>query len=176
METEKTPSAKLTRKQRVFIDEYLLDFNATQAAIRAGYSPKTAYSIGSENLRKPELYAEIKRRLDERAVSAEEALDIISKQARADIGDFMDENGVFQLDPRAAQKNGLTRLIKKAKQKTTLIRGREDEPDREVRELEIEIYDAQAAVDKILRVYGKYQNPETDNHFTLIIRREGDHA
>ena len=43
----------LTPKQRRFIEEYLIDLNATQAAIRAGYSEKTAYSIGQENLRKP---------------------------------------------------------------------------------------------------------------------------
>lgn len=45
----------LTDKQRRFVDEYLVDLNATQAAIRAGYSEKTAYSIGNENLSKPEI-------------------------------------------------------------------------------------------------------------------------
>ncbi|MFR7383035.1 MAG: terminase small subunit, partial [[Clostridium] leptum] len=45
--------AKLTAKQQRFVDEYLIDLNATQAAIRAGYSEKTAFSIGTENLRKP---------------------------------------------------------------------------------------------------------------------------
>ena len=47
----------LSRKQQRFVEEYCVDFNATQAAIRAGYSPSTAYSIGSENLRKPEIKA-----------------------------------------------------------------------------------------------------------------------
>ena len=47
----------LTTKQRRFVEEYCVDFNATQAAIRAGYSRSTAYSIGSENLRKPEIKA-----------------------------------------------------------------------------------------------------------------------
>lgn len=46
---------KLTDKQKRFIEEYLIDLNATQAAIRAGYSEKTAYSIGEENLKKPEI-------------------------------------------------------------------------------------------------------------------------
>jgi len=45
--------AGLTPKQARFVAEYLIDLNATQAAIRAGYSPKTAFAIGSENLRKP---------------------------------------------------------------------------------------------------------------------------
>ena len=40
----------MTKKQKRFIEEYLIDLNATQAAIRAGYSPDTAKSIGSENL------------------------------------------------------------------------------------------------------------------------------
>lgn len=45
----------MTGKQLKFISEYTKDFNATQAAIRAGYSPKTAYSIGQELLKKPEI-------------------------------------------------------------------------------------------------------------------------
>lgn len=53
---------KLTPKQRRFIDEYLIDLNATQAAIRAGYSEKTAYSIGVQLLKKLEIQAEIQKR------------------------------------------------------------------------------------------------------------------
>ncbi len=45
----------MTPKQERFVAEYLTDLNATQAAIRAGYSEKTAYSIGQENLKKPEV-------------------------------------------------------------------------------------------------------------------------
>ena len=44
----------MTEKQKLFCEEYLIDLNATQAALRAGYSEKTAYSIGNENLKKPE--------------------------------------------------------------------------------------------------------------------------
>lgn len=49
----------MTPKQAAFVQHYLIDQNATQAAIRAGYSVKTAYSIGEENLRKPEIRAAI---------------------------------------------------------------------------------------------------------------------
>jgi len=52
----------LTEKQLAFVDEYLVDLNATQAAIRAGYSSDTAASIGHENLTKPEIQIEITRR------------------------------------------------------------------------------------------------------------------
>lgn len=50
---------KLTPKQQRFVSEYLVDLNATQAAIRAGYSKKTAGSVGHENLNKPEIAAAI---------------------------------------------------------------------------------------------------------------------
>lgn len=59
--------AKLTPKQQRFVDEYLIDLNATQAAIRAGYSPKTAYSIGDENLKKPEIKKAIEQAQKERS-------------------------------------------------------------------------------------------------------------
>lgn len=55
--------SKLTTKQKKFCDEYIKSGNAKQSAIKAGYSPKTAYSIGNENLNKPELKAYIEKRL-----------------------------------------------------------------------------------------------------------------
>ena len=65
---------KLTAKQQRFCDEYLIDLNATQAAIRAGYSKKTARAIGAENLTKPD----IKEYIDERM--AEKEKDLIADQ------------------------------------------------------------------------------------------------
>ena len=58
--------AKLTAKQQRFCDEYLIDLNATQAAIRAGYSEKTAAVIATENLRKPNIKEYIENRLAEK--------------------------------------------------------------------------------------------------------------
>ena len=62
--------AKMTLKQQLFCDEYLIDLNATQAAIRAGYSKKTARKIGQENLTKPDIKEYIAARMAEK----EEAL------------------------------------------------------------------------------------------------------
>jgi len=53
--------AELTDKQKRFVDEYLVDFNATQAAIRSGYSEKTARAIGAENLTKPDIANSIQK-------------------------------------------------------------------------------------------------------------------
>ena len=62
--------AKMTSKQQRFCDEYLIDLNATQAAIRAGYSKKTAGVIAAENLKKPYIAEYIEKRMAEK----EEAL------------------------------------------------------------------------------------------------------
>ncbi len=56
----------MTDKQKVFCDEYLIDLNATQAAIRAGYSEKTANRIGAENLSKLDIQNYIQKRLEEK--------------------------------------------------------------------------------------------------------------
>lgn len=58
--------AKMTAKQRRFCDEYLIDLNATQAAIRAGYSKKNANNIASENLAKPNIKDYINKRMSEK--------------------------------------------------------------------------------------------------------------
>lgn len=63
--------AKLTDKQEKFCYEYVLHLNATKAAINAGYSEKTAYSIGNENLKKPEIQARIQYMRDNLAETAQ---------------------------------------------------------------------------------------------------------
>ena len=71
---------KLTEKQKRFCEEYLIDFNATQAALRAGYSQKTAYSIGDENLRKPEIQSEIQTLIRKRSERTGINADIVIKE------------------------------------------------------------------------------------------------
>lgn len=71
---------RLTAKQKHFIEEYLIDLNATQAAIRAGYSKKTAAFIGAENLKKTQIQAEIQRRMAERQKRTEVTQDRVVKE------------------------------------------------------------------------------------------------
>lgn len=78
----------LTDKQKRFCEEYMRDFNATQAAIRAGYSEKTAFSIGSENLRKPEIRGFIDAKLKTFALSADEVLKSLSDIAKSNLNDY----------------------------------------------------------------------------------------
>lgn len=78
----------LTRKQQLFIEAYLATWNASEAARQAGYSPRSAPSIGQENLKKPEVAAEIARRIADEQIKPAEVLVRLSEQARADIGTF----------------------------------------------------------------------------------------
>ena len=78
----------LTQKEQRFCEEYLVDFNQTQAAIRAGYSKKTAGVIGWENLRKPKIRAVIDKKLQELSLSAEETSKMLSDMARGKLNDY----------------------------------------------------------------------------------------
>lgn len=78
----------MTNKQKRFADEYLVDLNATQAAIRAGYSPKTADRIAYENLRKLEVKSYIDEQLErihnERAADAAEVIEYLTSVMRGE--------------------------------------------------------------------------------------------
>lgn len=78
----------MTEKQKRFCEEYLIDTNATKAAERAGYSKKTAYSIGIENLRKPEIKAYLDEQLakmhDERTADAKEVMEYLTSVMRGE--------------------------------------------------------------------------------------------
>ncbi len=74
-------AAKFTPKQKTFIDEYLLDLNATQAAMRAGYSAKTARAIGCENLAKPNIQEAIAKAKLERSEATKIDAEWVLKQA-----------------------------------------------------------------------------------------------
>lgn len=150
----------LSKKHLKFINEYLTCWNGTQAYMRV--YPKAQYQsamVGaSDLLSNPKIAAVISDRLAQEQMGADEAIKLLADMARGDVAKLMDVSGVgFNLDMAKAEKYGLTKLIKKVKQKTTIYQAKkESEEDREVTELEIELYDAQAALDKILKIHGKY--------------------
>lgn len=89
-----------------FIEEYLIDLNATQAAIRAGYSPDSAKEIGCENLTKPNIRTHIERAMAERSrrtgINQERVIQEIAKLA------FLNPTDVVNMD-EAAIKNDADR-------------------------------------------------------------------
>lgn len=117
----------LTAKQKRFCDEYLVDLNATQAAIRAGYSRKTAYSIGVENLKKPEIKKYIEQRMAEKEkdliADQDEVLKYLTSVLRGEsrsteiviegIGDGMSEARTIKKEPSEKDKLKAAELLGK---------------------------------------------------------------
>jgi len=89
-------TGKLTPKQAVFVQEYLIDLNGTQAAIRAGYSEDSARQMGSENLSKPYIKESIDIALDARArrteITADRVLSEIAKLALYNVQDLLNDS------------------------------------------------------------------------------------
>lgn len=100
----------LTEKQKRFCEYYIENPNATDAAIRAGYAKGTAYSIGAENLRKPQIQqyiAEVMESLQkDRIASADEVLQYLTGVMRGEIKDQFDMDASIQDRNRAAELLG----------------------------------------------------------------------
>ncbi len=124
----------MTAKQKRFCEEYLIDLNATQAAIRAGYAPASAADSGSNNMQNSEVSAYIKKCMAERSkrtgVTSDRVLEELAKVAFANTADLIDADG--------AMKDNVTRedsaAIATIKVKTICSRdGEEKVIEREVR-------------------------------------------
>ena len=119
---------KLTAKQQRFCDEYLIDLNATQAAIRAGYSKKTARVIGNENLTKPAVKNYIEKRMEEKeaelVADSKEVMryltSVLRGQSQSEIvvvestGDFMSQARTMMKAPDENQRLKAAELLGKA--------------------------------------------------------------
>lgn len=94
--------AKLTEKQQRFVDEYLIDLNATQAAIRAGYSAKTADVQGARMLGIVKVQQDISEKMAERSkrtgVNQDRVVTELAKVAFLNIGDVVDDQGKIKDD------------------------------------------------------------------------------
>jgi phage terminase small subunit len=133
----------LTGKQRLFVDAYIgqANCNATEAAKLAGYSERTAYSIGDENLKKPEIRAAIDERMRAMSIPPEEILARLTEQARAlHTLHIRTEGNQAGVDLEGLQQAGLMRLVK------------EIAYDRQGRQV-IKFYDAQAALLALAKRY-----------------------
>lgn len=108
--------AKMTERQKRFIAEYLIDLNATQAAIRAGYSVKTAGSIGDENLKKPEINSAIAKEMAERSkrtgVNQDRVVLELAKIAFVNASDVIDSDTATVKDDATADDTAAIQSIK----------------------------------------------------------------
>lgn len=135
----------LTDKQRRFVEEYTKDWNATQAAIRAGYSEKTAAQLGYQLLQKPSVERAVQQRLERHAMTADEVLARFADIARSDIGRFIEvtEDGRWRLDLEAAEEAGLLRLVRELSYDSNGLP-------------KIKLYDAKDALKQLARAHGLF--------------------
>ena len=157
--------AKLTEKQKRFIEEYLIDLNATQAAIRAGYSPNSARDIGSENLTKPDIRARIDEALAERSkrtgINADRVLREIARIAFVNAADVINFDSATIAEGASTDD---TAAIASVKVKTIPT------ADGEGVEREIRLADKLKALELCGKHLGMFKdNPEANIPVTVVI-------
>ena len=157
---------KLTVKQEKFCYEYCQDYNATQAAVRAGYSKKTAYQIGHDNLKKVEIKKKIlsvrKELIEEAKITPAMILAEYAKLAFTSIDDYLSfdseefinkkgqtmiKNNVRFKDSDDIEQNKLAAIqaVKQGKDGTS-----------------IKLYDKKAALDKLAEYYEMFKHQERE--------------
>lgn len=163
---------KLTDKQERFCYEYCIDFNATQAAIRSGYSKDTANRIGSENLSKPDIQNRISEMQNNLARTAGiSALRIINehkKIAFANAGQFRD--GWITLkafESLTEEQKGCIQEVSTKIVRKLVKNGDESEPVEE-EYVKIKLYDKQKSLDSLTKMLG-YENIRTEDDNDLEV-------
>lgn len=145
----------LSNKHQAFVDAYLKTFNATKAAIEAGYSEDTARQQGSRLLTYADIKAALRTRYEENAMDANELLHHLAEIARGNIGDVIDDKGNLDLDK--ARQLGKSPLIKSVRSRTTTYTDKGGD-GADTFETEVGMYDRM----KALELIGKHLAMFTD--------------
>ncbi len=152
----------MNRRQRRFVDEYLVDLNATQAAIRAGYSERTARAIAAENLTKPDIRTAVDAAMAERAertkITQDQVIQELAILLKSDVRHFQidDETGALVLTDGAP--DSAWRAVSSVKHRR-IVTGRGE--DRETTyEVEFRLWDKPAAA----RLAGQHLGMYVEKH------------
>jgi len=154
-----TKTKKLTHRQKLFVDWYIKIGNATQAAIRAGYSQKTAFTIASENLRKPYIRDYYKHRMTE----LEELLGFNKATIVQDLLNIKDKS--MQAVPVMEYDRSSREMV----QQTAMVEDEKGEK-KEVGVFEYDSFGANKAIDTIAKMMG-YFEPEKHEDVTPAERK-----
>ena len=169
-EERKEVAMKITPKQERFIKEYLVDLNATAAAIRAGYSEKTAHMIGFENLKKPEIIEKL--RATQEALSKEIKVEIkrvileLCCLSFYNVQDMFDEeNNLRSVRDMPEQTARAITGVEETVQERVVRTSEEETVVRRTRKLKYKLGKKDSALDKLARHLGVYlennkQQPE----------------
>lgn len=153
---------KLTEKQKLFIAAYCANPNATKAAESAGYSAKTAYSIGQENLKKPEIAEEIEKRLGKKAekyeISGEKVLRELALMGFANMEDYIGvKDGDAYVDLSAVNRDQFAAVQEITVEEYTEGRG---EDKRDIKRTKFKLADKRGS----LELLGKHLKLFTEKH------------
>jgi len=155
---------QITDRMKKFVDEYLIDFNATQAAIRAGYSPDTANEQGSQLLARPdirELVAEGQKAIAERTQTFQDnAVDELKIVGFSDLADFLTvkEGGIVEQKSFDQLTKEQTKCIKKIKQTVRTSHSSDGTILHQTATLEIELHDKLKALELLGRHLGMFND------------------
>ncbi|MDU4393264.1 MAG: terminase small subunit [Acinetobacter ursingii] len=153
--------ANLTPKQQRFVEEYLIDLNATQAAIRAGYSEKTAAVIGAENLIKPNIAKAIEEAQNKRSERTEITQDrVLQELAKIGFSNMLDYMTITEGGDLVHDFSALTRDQAAAISEVVVeeyAEGR-DEDKREVKKIKFKLSDKRAALVDMGRHLGMFKD------------------
>ncbi len=156
----------LTDKQENFAQEYIKDYNGTQAAIRAGYSKDTAAVIASENLRKPNIELRINTLREEiykrNQVTIDEVISGLGEFFRLDIGEVFNEDGSVK------EISDLSERARKAIKNIKIQEYKYDDGSTSEKRT-IELYDKLAAADKLLKNLGGYEKDNNQRSANITI-------
>ena len=153
----------MTKKQKRFVEEYLIDLNATQAAIRAGYSPATAKEIGCENLTKPNIAAAVSQAMAERSrrtgINQDRVLQELARIGFAKITDVVDPE-TAKIRPDASDDD------------LACIQSIKIKPNEFGTEREVKMYDKKSALVDLGKHLGLFKdkvefNGDMDLHITV---------
>ncbi|HOS09826.1 MAG TPA: terminase small subunit [Smithellaceae bacterium] len=163
MDIEKS-EFQITDRMKKFVDEYLIDFNATQAAIRAGYSPDTANEQGSQLLARPdirELVAEGQKAIAERTQTFQDnAVDELKIVGFSDLADFLTvkEGGIVEQKSFDQLTKAQTKCIKKIKQTVRTSHSSDGTILHQTATLEVELHDKLKALELLGRHLGMFND------------------
>ena len=137
----------LTVRRRVFVEEYLRCWNASEAARRAGYSERSAYAQGCRLLKNAEVLAYRDERLVELKAGTDEVITGLTEIGRGDMSDFVhvSEEGVLGFDLTGAKESGKFRLVK------SLAFGKDGE-------VKLELYCRDAALVQLGKAHGLFRD------------------
>jgi phage terminase small subunit len=152
----------MTPKQKLFVAEYIKDFNGSRAAVAAGYSKKTARHIASENLTKPDIQRAIQTAIEERATrakrTADEVLEMLWAAAEVDPLDYVivEPDGAVRVKPLEEVKPETRKLLTKIKGKRRITESADGSKIYCDDEFELMLPNKGRIIELLMRYYGLF--------------------